>query len=81
MTTEEIYQTITPIFRSELDNDSIELRPNMTAMDVETWDSITNIQLIVAIEKKLGIRFTSKEIQGFKNVGELVASIEAKKSA
>ncbi|MEO7445225.1 MAG: acyl carrier protein [Ferruginibacter sp.] len=73
-----LLQDLTPVFRSELDDDNIVLTPETTADNVENWDSITNIQLIVAIEKKYKIRFTSKEIQQFKNVGELAESLRSK---
>jgi len=79
MTKEHVLEQITLIFRSELEDESIQLEFDTTADDVEGWDSITHVQLIVAIERKYGIRFTSKEIQGFKNVGELCEAIIAKK--
>ena len=78
MLVEEIITQITPIFRNELEEDTLVLTPETTANDVESWDSITNIQLIVAVEKFYKIRFTSREIQNFKNVGELCACIISK---
>ena len=78
MLVEEIITQITPIFRNELEEDTPVLTPETTANDVESWDSITNIQLIVAVEKFYKIRFTSREIQNFKNVGELCACIISK---
>ena len=67
MLVEEIITQITPIFRNELEEDTLVLTPETTANDVESWDSITNIQMIVAVEKFYKIRFTSREIQDFKN--------------
>lgn len=78
MNMDEIIIELTPLFRSEFDDQVLVVRPDMTAADVENWDSITNIQLIVAIENKYKIRFTSREIQDFKNVGEICESIIAK---
>lgn len=78
MNLEQLLQDLTPVFKSELDDDTIVLSPSTTANDIENWDSITNIQLIVAIEKKYKIRFTSKEIQDFKNVGELANALLSK---
>ncbi len=75
MTVEELIVDLTPLFRKELDDDGIVLKAETTAADVESWDSITFVQLIVAIEKKYKIFFTSREIQDFKNVGELCECI------
>jgi len=80
MTKQEIFDTMTPIFRDVLDNDDIVLKDETTAGDIEEWDSLSHIQLVVAIEKKFKIRFTTAELTSFKNVGEMVDGIEKKKS-
>lgn len=74
----EILHSVNEIFADVLDNPSILLNESTTAEDVEEWDSLTHVQLVVAIEKKFGIRFTAKEIQRWANVGELLTSIESK---
>lgn len=74
----EILETMNKIWRDELDNESITLTEISTAKDVEEWDSISNIQLVVATEKFFKIRFTSSEIAAFKNVGEMVDCIKNK---
>jgi acyl carrier protein len=66
------------IFRDLFDEDDIVLTNETTAEDIEDWDSITHIQLIVAIEKHYSIKFSASEIQKFKNIGEIVSCIEAK---
>ena len=74
----KIIEALNGIFTDVIDNDNIVLNNETKAADVNGWDSLTHIQLVVAIEKQFKIRFTSKEIQGWKNVGELVNNIEAK---
>lgn len=78
MQREEAIAKIQDIFRDVLDNEEIVLTETTTAEDVEEWDSLSHIQLIVAIEKAFGIKFTSKEILSWKNVGELVSSAVSK---
>lgn len=74
----EILLKVQDIFRDVLDEDGIVLEESTTANDVEEWDSLTHIQLIVAIEKSFKIKFLSKEILSWKNVGEMVDSIASK---
>ena len=74
----EILKTVQDIFRDILDDEDIVLEDSTTADDVEGWDSLTHIQLIVAIEKQFKIKFTSKEILSWRNVGEMLDSIAAK---
>ncbi|WP_302566764.1 acyl carrier protein [Culturomica massiliensis] len=71
----EILKRIQAIFQDVLDNEDIELNAETTAEDIEEWDSLSHIQLIVAIEKEFKIKFTSKEILSWKNVGEMIECI------
>ena len=71
----EILHRIEVIFKNVLDEESIALTETSTANDVEGWDSLTHIQLIVAIEKQFKIKFSSKEILSWKNVGEMLDAI------
>lgn len=66
------------VFREVFDDDEIEVGPTTTANDVDGWDSLSHINLIVAVEKVFGIRFMKKELLTFKNVGDLLDSIERK---
>lgn len=74
----QILTEVQEIFRDVLDNEEIELQDATTADDVEEWDSLTHIQLIVAIEKHFKIKFTSKEILSWQNVGQMIDCIAAK---
>jgi len=78
MEKEKILETLTKIFRNILDDDSIQLVTETTANDIEGWDSLTHIQLVVAIERHFKIRFTSKEIQSWGNIGNLLDCVHTK---
>lgn len=78
MTQEDILSKVQNIFRDVLDEENISLTSQTTANDIEEWDSLTHIQLVVAIEKSFKIKFTSKEILSWKNVGEMVETIHTK---
>jgi acyl carrier protein len=76
--TDDVYARITAIFRDILDDDSIILREDMTADDLDNWDSLTHVYLILAIEKEFKIRFTTGEISGLRSVGQLAALVSKK---
>jgi acyl carrier protein len=73
-----VLKQVNDIFVDVLDNEAILLTSETTAGDIDEWDSLSHIQLVVAIEKHFKIRFTSKEIQSWNNVGEMVNSIAGK---
>ncbi|MEE9139715.1 MAG: acyl carrier protein [Alphaproteobacteria bacterium] len=66
--------------RETFENDVLEVRADMTAEDIEGWDSLSHIRLIVALEREFGIRFTAAEVSGLANVGDLIACISRKLS-
>lgn len=78
MTREEILNEISKVFADTLDEDKVTLTESSTADEVEGWDSLTHVQLVVAVERKFKVRFTAKEIQSWKNVGEMIDSITGK---
>ncbi len=81
MDKKEILQQVNNIFIDVLEDDSIVLMEETTAEDIDEWDSLNHIQLIVAIEKHFKNRFTSMEIQSWKNVGEMCNAIQLKLDA
>ncbi len=71
-------QRLQNVFRVVFDDDEIELRPDMTADDVDGWDSLSHTNLILSVEKEFKIKFNQRELLTFKNVGDLLRSIESK---
>lgn len=67
----EIMNEVAEVFADVLDQDDIRLTRETTAANVEGWDSLAHIQLVVAIEKHFKVRFTAAEIQSWKNVGAM----------
>lgn len=68
------------IFRNVFDDDEIELFDEMTSEDVEDWDSLSHVNLILKIEKEFGVKFTVDEIAQTKNVGQFISIINEKLS-
>ena len=68
----EVLKQVNDIFIDVLDKEDIVLTNLTTANDIEEWDSLAHIHLVVAIERKFKIRFSSKDIQSWDNVGELI---------
>lgn len=78
MDRQTILKEVTNVFIDVLDNEDIVLSDETQATDVDDWDSLNHIQLVVGIEKHFKIRFTSKEIQSWNNVGEMIDCIQEK---
>jgi acyl carrier protein len=66
------------IFCQVFDDDDIRIAPETTANDIDGWDSLSHVNLIVAVEAHFGIRFSQKELLTFKNVGDLHNCIASK---
>ena len=74
----ELQDRLNEIFCEVFDDEDIKITPEMTANDVDGWDSLSHVNLIVAIESKFNIRFSQKELLTFKNVGDLLNCIRSK---
>lgn len=78
MNTEAHYARLTQVFHDVFDDDSIVVHPELTADDVDEWDSLTHIRLVIAVEKTFGLKFSAAEVERLRNVGDLVALIESR---
>jgi len=75
-----VYAQLTNIFHDVLDNDELALTPELTAEDVDEWDSLSHVRLILTIEKAFHVSFSASEVGRLRNVGELAQLIVSKAS-
>lgn len=75
MTNEQVFDEVTEICRQVFSEPGMHVTPAMSAKDVEKWDSMTNLLLIDALEKKFGIIFSLDNIMNASNIGDLCAII------
>ena len=80
MTETEIYAALAPVFQDVFDDETIVPHAEMTADDVEEWDSLSHIRLILALESAFSVRFTTAEVGSMSNVGDLVRLLQAKQA-
>ncbi len=71
MTREEVFEKITAIFREEFDDDSLIIADSTNSADIEDWDSLAHVELVMAMEKEFGMKFNLKEVGKLQNVGEM----------
>jgi acyl carrier protein len=81
LTTEAILTQLTPIFRKVFDDDELVPKPEMTAEDVELWDSMRHVRMVLAVEKGFGVRFSTDEIASLEDVGALIKLVQSKLSS
>ncbi len=70
-----IFEQLTEVFRDVFDDDELVIDATTTALDVEGWNSLAHIRLVVSIEKAFKLRFSAAEIGNLKNVGDMVELI------
>jgi len=75
MTKDQVFSKLTDIIRDVFDNEDLVATPEMTAQSVNEWDSLNHIRLIVTVEKAFGVKFTTAEVSGFRDVGHLADTI------
>ena len=78
MVKEEILKVVNDIFKDVLDDEDIVITEATTSDDIDDWDSLNHIHLVVAIEKHFKLRFTSQEIQSGNNVGQVILNMKEK---
>lgn len=72
MTREEAFEKLNEVFADVFDDEDIEVNEDTTADDIEEWDSLEHINLVVAVENAFGIKFNMGEVNSFKDVGAMV---------
>lgn len=78
MEKQKIYSMLDEVFQDVFDDESIHVTPETTADDIEDWDSLEHINLVVAVENKFGIKFKMSEVVSFRNVGEMADVIASR---
>lgn len=81
MTDTQILDALTDIFRDIFDDESVVITPASSAKDFDAWDSLSNVNIMVATEMHFGVRFKTSEVEGLGNVGELVSLIQKQLAA
>jgi len=69
---EEITRKLTEVFRSVFDDDTIVLTPQTTSDDIEEWDSLNQIKIILAAEQVFGLKLNARKINVLTNVGQMI---------
>jgi acyl carrier protein len=78
MEKEEIVQKLTPVFRKVFGDDKLVLTDELSALDVENWDSLSHMLLIAEVESSFAIKFRLKDLNKMANVGDMIAIIGSK---
>jgi acyl carrier protein len=74
----DVHSRLVKVFRGVFDDDDIVLSRETTARDVEGWDSLMHVTLLVNVEKEFGVKFSSGEVGSLKDVGEMEDLIDAR---
>jgi acyl carrier protein len=78
VTKSEIQKNLTSAFHDVFDDEDIVLSSDLTAQDVQEWDSLAHVRLMLTVEREFKVKFSAAEIANLKNVGELIDLIESK---
>jgi acyl carrier protein len=77
----QVYARLETIFRNVFDDETMTLNPLLSAKDVEGWDSLTHVRLMLTVEKAFNVRFSALEMGKLNNLADLVALIQTRTSA
>ena len=80
MSRQEVYEQLTTVFQDVFDDDSISVQDNTSARDIDEWDSLNHINLVLGVEQKFGVKFKTAEVAQLANVGEFIELILTKLS-
>lgn len=72
MSREEVFEKVTDIFRDVFDDDDLVITDSTNSDDIEDWDSLEHIQLIVSMEKEFKVKFDIKAVNSLENVGQMI---------
>lgn len=72
----DVREKVVAIFHEEFDDDSLEILDSTNADDIDDWDSLANINMLVAMEKEFKVRFPLGEVQRLQNIGDMIKLIE-----
>ncbi len=78
MQNDEVKSKLTPIFRDIFRDDALVIIERMTAQDVPAWDSLAHLNMIVAVEKAFGVKFSIRDLRSLKDVGDLIELVKKK---
>lgn len=81
MTRDDVITKLVTVMEDVFDEDEINYTDTLTANDVAGWDSLSHIRFLLALERSFGVRFATREIEHFKNVGDLVSALQSKLGA
>lgn len=71
-------EQLNEVFQDVFEDDDLQVQPDTSAKDIDEWDSLMHVNLVLAVESRFNVRFTSTEVAALKDVGELTELVEKK---
>lgn len=81
MSNNAIQEKLLAVFRDVFEDDELEISPTTTADDIEGWDSLTHVSLMINVERSFGLKFSSTQVASLKNVGQLIDLVSSRLQA